>query len=54
MEKPIFKIFVGMNPFGGGPCYTPIFNNDVYETCGKNWEDLSKEDREEVINFFNN
>lgn len=48
----IFTYWAGNNPHTGGSIYRDVTNEDVKEYCGKYWEELTTEEKQEIKNSF--
>jgi hypothetical protein len=53
-SEVIFEYSSGINPISGYTVFSEATNGEVFDYCGKFWQDLSNEEKEHVIYAFNN
>ena len=53
MDNPIcFSIAAGHNDGNGQTIWRYVHNHEVLEWTGRNWADLNKEERDDVVHLF--
>jgi len=52
-DQIIFKVFMASNPISGAPLYEEITKKEINEYFGVSWEDLTDNEKDEIINCYN-
>jgi hypothetical protein len=51
-NKAVYTCFKGNNQVTGISYYETIYNSDVYSYIGKNFDECTEEEKQEIYEFF--